>query len=119
MSSPWEEVRRESLEIPTVGYHRPGSPLPWLLLAVSITLTITVLVVGRNRLMEEKERTWASLKANDDLNQKLKAAQRELEKTQEECSAGAEVEDDANKRVLELELQNRRLQDELAKVKKK
>ncbi len=119
MASPWEEVRRESLEIPTVGYHRPGSPLPWLLLAVSITLTITVLVVGRNRLMEEKERTWTSLKANDDLNQKLKAMQKEIEKTQEQCTAGEAVEGDANKKILELEMQNRRLQDELAKAKKK
>lgn len=119
MSSPWEDVRRESLEMPAVGYRRPASPLPWLLLAVSITLTITVLVVGRNRLMEEKERTWTSLKANDDLNQKLKAAQKELEKSKESCEQGDANSGDVAKRLVQLELDKRRLQDELAKARKK
>jgi hypothetical protein len=119
MPSPWDEVRRESLEMPAVGYHRRGSPLPWLLLAVSITLTVTVLFVGRNRLVEEKERTWTSLKANDELNQRLKAAQKELERTKETCSAGDEASGDQARRIVQLEMQNRRLQDELAKAKKK
>jgi|JI10StandDraft_1071094.scaffolds.fasta_scaffold25480_7 hypothetical protein len=119
MSSPWEDVRRESLEMPAVGYRRPASPLPWLLLAVSITLTITVLVVGRNRLMEEKERTWTSLKANDDLNQKLKAAQKELEKSKESCEQGDANSGDVAKRLVQLELEKRRLQDELARARKK
>lgn len=118
MSSPWEDVRRESLEMPAVGY-RKGSPLPWLLLTVSITLTVTVLVVGRSRLVEEKERTWTSLRANDELNQKLKATQKELEKAQDSCSAGADASGDSAKRIVQLEMQNRRLQDELAKAKKK
>jgi vacuolar-type H+-ATPase subunit I/STV1 len=119
MASPWDEVRRESLEMPAVGYHRRGSPLPWLLLGVSITLTMTVLVVGRNRLMEEKERTWTSLKANDELNQKLKATQKELEKSKETCSAGDEASGDQTRRIVQLEMQNRRLQDELTRAKKK
>lgn len=118
MASPWEDIRRESIELPAVGYRR-GSPLPWLLLTVSITLTITVLAVGRSRLQEEKERTWASLKANDELNQKLKATQKELEKTQDSCAAGDDAKGDAAKRIVQLEMQNRRLQDELAKAKKK
>lgn len=119
MASPWEDVRRESLEMPMVGYRRGGSPLPWLLLTVSITLTITVLVVGRNRLAEAQERTWAALKANDDLNQKLKANQTELQKAKDACESGDETKGDANRRIVQLELQNRRLQDELAKAKKK
>ncbi len=105
--------------MPAVGYRRPASPLPWLLLAVSITLTITVLVVGRNRLMEEKERTWTSLKANDDLNQKLKAAQKELEKSKESCEQGDANSGDVAKRLVQLELEKRRLQDELARARKK
>jgi hypothetical protein len=119
MASPWEEVRRESLEMPAVGYRRSASPLPWLLLAVSITLTVTVLVVGRNRLIEEKERTWTSLKANDDLNQKLKATQKELEKAKEACEQGDTGDGEAARRIVQLEMQNRRLQDELAKARKR
>jgi hypothetical protein len=119
MASPWEEVRRESMEMPAVGYRHGQSPLPWLLLAVSITLTITVLVVGRNRLAEAQERTWTSLKANDDLNQKLKAAEKEVEKAKEACSVGDEDQGDIARKIVQLELQNRRLQDELSKVKKK
>jgi hypothetical protein len=119
MASPWEEVRRESLEMPVVGYRHGQSPLPWLLLAVSITLTITVLVVGRNRLAEAQERTWASLKANDDLHQKLKASEEDLEKAKEACTTGAEAQGEVARKIVQLELQNRRLQDELARVKKK
>ncbi|MBE2252542.1 MAG: hypothetical protein IAE78_23620 [Myxococcus sp.] len=119
MASPWEEVRRESLEMPAVGYRRGQSPLPWLLLAVSITLTITVLVVGRNRLAEAQERTWTSLKANDDLNQKLKASLKEIEKAKEACDEGDETKGDVARKIVQLEMQNRRLQDELARAKKK
>lgn len=118
MASPWDEVRRESMELPAVGY-RKGSPLPWLLLTISITLTVTVLIVGRNRLKEEQERTWTSLKANDELNQKLKAAQKELEKAQESCGEGDEASGDTAKRIVQLELEKRRLQDELAKARRK
>lgn len=105
--------------MPAVGYRHGQSPLPWLLLAVSITLTITVLVVGRNRLAEAQERTWTSLKANDDLNQKLKAAEKEIEKAKEACTVGDEDKGDVARKIVQLEMQNRRLQDELAKVKKK
>lgn len=105
--------------MPAVGYRRSASPLPWLLLAVSITLTVTVLVVGRNRLIEEKERTWTSLKANDDLNQKLKATQKELEKAKEACEQGDTGDGEAARRIVQLEMQNRRLQDELAKARKR
>ena len=57
MSSPWEDVRRESLEMPAVGGRaaRP-SPLPWMLLTVSIAMTIGVLILGKSRLDDERPR---------------------------------------------------------------
>jgi Tfp pilus assembly protein PilX len=119
MASPWEEVRQESMEMPAAGYRRAQSPLPWLLLAVSITLTVTVLVIGRNRLAEAQERIWTSLKANDELNQKLKAALKELERAKEASTEGDEDKGEVAKKMVQLEMQNRRLQDELAKMKKK
>jgi hypothetical protein len=114
--TPWDQVRRESLEMPAA--RRPGSPLPWLLLAVSIALTITVLIVGRNRLAEEKDRTFTALKANDELNLRLKASQKELEKAKDACGDSND-KGDAAKRIVQLELEKRRLQDELARSRKK
>lgn len=101
-----------------IGYSRSVSPLPWLLLTLSMALTVVVLLVGRNRLAEEKERTWSALKANDELNQRLKSTQKELEREKGVSSQGDESQDEANRRIIELELQNRILQDELSKLKK-
>jgi hypothetical protein len=118
MASPWEEVKKETGEVPMIGYSRSVSPLPWLLLTLSMALTVVVLLVGRNRLAEEKERTWSALKANDELNQRLKSTQKELEREKGVSSQGDESQDEANRRIIELELQNRILQDELSKLKK-
>jgi hypothetical protein len=117
MASPWDDVRRESLEMPAVGARRP-SPLPWMLLTVSIALTVGVLTLGRTRLEEERTRTANALKANDELKAKLKSFETELE-AQKSVDAQAEKSvSELKKQLLTLELEKRRLQEELSRRKK-
>lgn len=104
--------------MPAVRAHRP-SPLPWMLLFVSIALTIGVLLLGRTRLEEERVRTANALKANDELKTKLKAAQGELDKAKDTCTTAEQSTAELSKQLVTLELQNRRLQDELLQAKSK
>lgn len=118
MSSPWDEVRRESLEMPAIGARRPRpSPLPWMLLAASITLTIVVLMLGRSRVEAERQRTATALKANDEVKAQLKAAQKKLEEQQASCDTQAESSAELSRQIVTLELEKRRLQEELAQSK--
>ena len=113
MSSPWEDVRRESMEIPVAGRVPRPSPLPWMLLAVSICLTVVVLVLGRSRLEDERVRTATALKANDELHKQLKESVGDLDRSREACTKADASTDELRKQVVGLELTNRRLQDEL------
>lgn len=120
MSSPWDDVRRESLEMPMVGgLPRPArpSPLPWMLLTVSIAMTIGVLVLGRSRLEDERVRTSTALKANDEVKQQLKATLEDLDKSRAACTEADASTGELQKQVLTLELTNRRLQDEVTRLK--
>ncbi|MGV3619236.1 MAG: hypothetical protein ACO1OB_00385 [Archangium sp.] len=118
MASPWEEVRRESLEMPAVGQPQRPSPLPWMLLAVTIAMMVGVLVLGRSRLEDERLRTAAALKANDDVKAKLKVALTDIETAKSECTEADANSGALNKKLVTLELQNRRLQEELTRAKK-
>ena len=119
MSSPWDDVRRESLEMPAVGFGRPArpSPLPWMLLTVSIAMTIGVLVLGRSRLEDERLRAATALKANDDVKGQLKAALDNLDKARATCSTADTTAGELQKQLLTLELANRRQQDELTRLR--
>lgn len=119
MSSPWDEVRRESLEMPAVGLHRRPrpSPLPWMLLAASIALTVVVLMLGRSRIASERARTATALKANDEVKAQLKAAQKKLDEQQASCDSQTEASADLSRQIVTLELEKRRLQEELAQAK--
>lgn len=122
MSSPWDDVRRESLEMPALGDLRPRarpSPLPWMLLAVSIAMTIGVLLLGRSRLEDERVRTATALKANDEVKQQVKARDAELEKVRASLQAAEERASELGGQVVNLELDNRRLQDELTRARAK
>lgn len=118
MSSPWDDVRRESLEMPMV---RPqtsrASPLPWMLLTVSIAMTIGVLALGKARLDDERLRTATALKANDEMKQQLKAANENAERAKAECSEAAAGSGELENKLVGLELTNRRLQDEVTRLK--
>lgn len=112
--TPWEEVRSESTTIPAV---RRANPLPWLLLGLSLALTVTVLVLGRTRLGDERARTAAALKANDDVEARVREVQKQLDALKESQAANELVKADVDKKVVELELTVQKLQAELDETK--
>lgn len=104
--------------MPAITGRRPRpSPLPWMLLAASIALTIVVLMLGRSRVEAERQRTATALKANDEVKAQLKAAQEQLEAQQASCDTQAESSADLSRQIVTLELEKRRLQEELAQAK--
>ena len=117
MSSPWDDVRKESLEMPAVGRHMRPSPLPWMLLTVSIAMTIGVLILGRSRLEDERVRTATALKANDEVKGQLKSAIEDLDQSRAACNAADQSTGELQKQILTLELANRRQQEELTRLK--
>ena len=117
MSSPWDDVRRESLEMPVVRAPSRASPLPWMLLTVSIVMTIGALVLGKTRLDDERLRTATALKANDEMKQQLKAATDNVDKAKADCSEVEANGGELQKQIVGLKLTNRRLNDELKALK--
>jgi hypothetical protein len=117
MSSPWDDVRKESLEMPAVGRQARPSPLPWMLLTVSIAMTIGVLILGRSRLEDERLRTATALKANDEVKGQLKSAIEDLDQSRAACNAADQSTGELQKQILTLELANRRQQEELTRLK--
>lgn len=109
MSSPWDDVRKESLEMPAVGRQSRPSPLPWMLLTVSIVMTIGVLILGRSRLEDERLRTATALKANDEVKGQLKSALEDLDQSRATCSAADQSTGELQKQILTLELELTRL----------
>ena len=107
MSSPWDDVRKESLEMPAVGQptRAAPSPLPWMLLTVSIAMTIGVLILGRSRLEDERLRTATALKANDEVKGQLKSAIEDLDQSRAACTAADESTGELQKKILTLELE--------------
>ncbi|MFT3709620.1 MAG: hypothetical protein QM817_18480 [Archangium sp.] len=118
MSSPWEDVRRESLEMPAVGGRaaRP-SPLPWMLLTVSIAMTIGVLILGKTRLDDERLRTATALKANDEMKGQLKNTNEQLDAAKASCNEVEANGGELQKQLLGQELIIRQLKDELTRLK--
>jgi uncharacterized membrane-anchored protein YhcB (DUF1043 family) len=88
-----------------------------MLLAASIALTVVVLMVGRSRFEAERQRTAIALKANDEVKAQLKAAQKQLEEQQASCASQAASSAELSRQIVTLELENRRLQEELAQSK--
>lgn len=104
--SAWDEVRNQHVT-------PRASPLPWMLLVVSIAMTVGVIVVGKARLDEERTRTALALKADDEVQAKLRAARGEQEKLSDSLKEGEAAAEQLSKRIVTLELQVRTLQEEL------
>ena len=96
--------------------HRP-SPLPWMLLTVSIALTVGVLFLGKVRLDEERARYASALKANDEVQAKLRQAISDREKVKLDLAAREDANAELSKKIVTLEMQIQRLEDDLAKAK--
>ncbi len=101
--TPWEEVRSESTTLP-----RRANPLPGMLLVLSIALTIGVPVLGRARLGDERQRTAQALKANDDVEARLR---------KEAQASSDDVKAELDKRAVVLELAVQKLQAEIDETK--
>lgn len=100
-----------------VGRQSRPSPLPWMLLTVSIAMTIGVLILGRSRLEDERLRTATALKANDEVKSQLKATLQDLDESRAACSAADASTGELQKQILSLELTTRRQQEELTQLK--
>lgn len=103
--------------MPAVGRQSRPSPLPWMLLTVSIAMTIGVLVLGRSRLEDERLRTATALKANDEVKAQLKGAIDDLDKSRAACAAADVSTGELQKQILSLELTSRRQAEELTRLK--
>jgi septal ring factor EnvC (AmiA/AmiB activator) len=71
-----EEIRSEVTPI------RRGSPLPWLLLAVTLSVMVGIFAMARSRLNEERLRTANALKANDEVMGRLRAVTSDFAKSE-------------------------------------
>ncbi len=108
-----EEVRSEETPL------RRGSPLPWILLFFTLTVGFGIFLMAQKRLSEQKQKTAEALKADDEVNARLKAAVNEmLEATQKQQAAELKAKE-LELRVKELEGQNDSMTEELEKLKKK
>ena len=72
-----EEIRSEEVTIP-----RRGTPLPWLLLAVTLSVAVGIFAMARAGLNDERMRTANALKANDEVMGRLRTAASEYAKSQ-------------------------------------
>ncbi len=108
-----EEVRSEETPL------KRGSPLPWLLLLVTVSVAVGVFWMARVRLGEEKLRTANALKANDEVHARLKIAVSDMEDANLKAQEAQNKTIELQNRVKELETQNQAMQDELDKLKKK
>jgi hypothetical protein len=81
-------------------------------------MTIGVLMLGRSRLEDERQRTATALKANDEVKAQLKGTIDALDSAKANCSAADATTGELQKQILTLELTNRRQQEELTRLKK-
>ncbi len=61
---------------------RRASPLPWLLLGVTVVVAIGIFSMATRRVNDEKLRTAAALKANDEVMGRLRTAASEYAKSE-------------------------------------
>src|SRR5882672_2138915 len=76
-----EEIR--SIENPL----KRGSPLPWLLLAITIIVGATMAIVSHSRIIDEKLRTARALQENDAVMARLRGVVAENARLLEEADA--------------------------------
>ncbi len=108
-----EETHSDVIELP-----RRGSPLPWLLLAVTLMVAVGIFAMARSRLTDEKLRTAAALKANDEVMGRLRNAANEVAKAQITITELEARRDLLTKQVGELDEKGKAASAELAELKK-
>ncbi|MBS1150872.1 MAG: hypothetical protein H6Q89_2570 [Myxococcaceae bacterium] len=105
-----------------IGIPRRGSPLPWMLLAVTLIIAVGIFAMARGRLNDERLRTANALKANDEVMGRLRTAASEYAKSQISVTELEAKQQALEKQVKELDEKSKALGtelDELKKTKKK
>lgn len=98
---------------------RRGSPLPWLLLGVTVCVTIGIFFMATRRLNDEKLRTAAALKANDEVMGRLRTAASEFAKSELTVGELETKKAALEKQVADLEEKNKSIAIELQELKDK
>lgn len=109
-----EESRSDELELP-----RRGSPLPWLLLAVTLLVAVGIFAMARARLNDERLRTASALKANDEVMGRLRNLASEYAKSQLNVTELETKRELLERQLGELDLKGKALGAELQELKKK
>lgn len=106
-----DEVRSDFNPIKT------GSPLPWLLLGITLLVGVTMAVVSHSRLVDEKARTARALQANDEVMGRLRGVVSENQRLLDEADTFAKQKSDLEQRQKSLEDQLKSSADEIARYK--
>ena len=106
-----EEVRSDFNPI------KRGSPLPWLLLGITLVVGVTMAFVSHSRLVEEKTRTARALQASDEVMGRLHGVVSENQRLLEEAEAWQRQKGEAAAREKDLEDQLKAAADEIARYK--
>ena len=109
-----EESRSDEIEMP-----RRGSPLPWLLLAVTLIVAVGIFAMARSRLNDERLRTASALKANDEVMGRLRNVASEYAKSQITVTELETRKAILERQVTELDEKSKALRLELQEAKKK
>jgi septal ring factor EnvC (AmiA/AmiB activator) len=109
-----DEIRSDVIELP-----RRGSPLPWLLLAVTLVVAVGIFGMARARLNDERLRTASALKANDEVMGRLRNVASEYAKSQITVTELETRKEMLERQVGELDEKNKALAAELQESKKK
>jgi hypothetical protein len=106
-----EEIRSD------VNPLKRGSPLPWLLLVITIAVGATMAIVSHSRIIDEKMRTARALQENDGVMTRLRTVVAENARLLEEAEAAKTKRTELEQREKSLEDQLKASADELAKFK--
>ena len=111
MSAEDEQVRSDFNPIKT------GSPLPWLLLGITLFVGVTMAIVSHSRLIDEKSRTARALQANDEVMGRLRGVVAENQRLLEESDAFKLQKAELDQRNKSMEEQLKLSADEIARYK--
>jgi uncharacterized membrane-anchored protein YhcB (DUF1043 family) len=85
---------------------KSGSPLPWLLLGITLLVGVTMAIISHQRLVDEKSRTARALQANDEVMGRLRAVVAENQRLIDE-------QQDFQKQKVELDQRQKSMEDQL------
>jgi hypothetical protein len=96
---------------------RRGSPLPWLLLGITIVVGGTMAFISHQRIVEEKGKTARALQANDEVMGRLRGVVAENARLLEEADSAKVQRGELENHTKGLEEQLKASADEIAKYK--